>query len=176
MSASDSPSRHVEILYANHHGWLRNWLRRKLGCNDQAADLAHDTFLKVLGMPNALAGVQEPRAYLSTMARRLLIDRVRHQQIEQAYLAELALIADDLPVAPSPEAVLMAIQALQQFSDALAALPAKASEAFLLHYLHEKTQPEIAAHFGISIRMVQKYLAQALLHCHAALTEEPHGR
>ncbi len=173
MSAADSHTEQVEALYSHHHGWLRNWLRRRLGCHDQAADLAHDTFLKLLSARDILPGVHEPRAFLTTMARRLLIDRARHQQIEQAYLAELALIADDLPVAPSPEAVLMAIQALRQFADALAALPAKAGEAFVLHYLHEKTQPEIAAHFGISVRMVQKYLAQALLHCHAALADEP---
>lgn len=36
-------------LYLDHHGWLHGWLRRRLDCTDTAADLAHDTFLRLLG-------------------------------------------------------------------------------------------------------------------------------
>ncbi len=111
----------------------------------------------------------EPRAYLTTTAKRLLIDRTRHQQVERAYLNELALIAETVEGAPSLEAILIALEALKQLSDALQGLPANASEAFLQHYLLDETQPAIAARLGISVRMVQKHLAQALLHCRRAL-------
>ncbi|WP_350649943.1 sigma factor, partial [Pseudomonas sp. HY13-MNA-CIBAN-0226] len=42
------PSNPVEVLYNDHHHWLTGWLRRKLGCPDNAADLAQDTFIRVL--------------------------------------------------------------------------------------------------------------------------------
>lgn len=171
MSSAEIRSLQVETLYQDHHGWLRGWLRKKLGCTEQAADLAHDTFLRVLGAQDALAGLKEPRAYLTTMARHLLIDRARRQRIEQSYLAELALMAETLDGAPSPEAILGAVQALDQISLALQGLSPKAGEAFLLHYLHDETQSEIASRLGVSVRMVQKYLAQALLRCRHLLAD-----
>ena len=40
--------RAMHALYSEHHGWLQNWLRGKLGCAADAADLAQDTFLRIL--------------------------------------------------------------------------------------------------------------------------------
>ena len=35
-------------MYGQHHPWLLRWLRGKLSCTDHAADLAQDTFVKLL--------------------------------------------------------------------------------------------------------------------------------
>ncbi|MBR8653596.1 sigma-70 family RNA polymerase sigma factor [Achromobacter sp. Marseille-Q0513] len=155
----------VAILYADHHRWLQTWLRRRLGDSCAAADVAHDTFLRIIVSRDALLGLREPRAYLATTAKRLLVDRSRRQLIEQAYLQELALAAQSHPGFPSPDEILMAVQALEQIDAALQGLAARPREAFLRHYLEEQTQAAIALDLGVSKRMVQKYLAQALLHC-----------
>ncbi|MRW92932.1 sigma-70 family RNA polymerase sigma factor [Duganella sp. FT80W] len=160
--------RQVEALYADHHGWLQGWLQRKLGCSHGAADLTQDTFLRILNSRDALLGaIQTPRAYLTTTAKRLLVDRSRRQVIEQAYLQKLALIAGSLPGHPSPDEILVALQALEQIGAALDGLAPKPRAAFLRHYLDEHTHAAIAAELGVSTRMVQKYLVQALLHCRA---------
>lgn len=45
MSACEiSPPQTIHALYRDHHGWLHGWLRNRLGCTEQAADLAHDTY------------------------------------------------------------------------------------------------------------------------------------
>lgn len=168
MSAASDPRDPVEEMYTAHQGWLRTWLRRKVGSHDQAADLAHDTFAKVLANRAQVVTIREPRAYLTTLARRLLIDHARHQEVEQIYLAELAKSAQTMDMEPSPEEIHSAVQALRHFSDALTSLSPKVREAFLLHYINELTQPEVAIKLGVSVRMVQKYLAQALLKCQAA--------
>lgn len=154
-------------LYVEHHGWLFGWLRRKLGSADNAADLAQDTFLRILTSRNALLGVREPRAFLVTTAKRLLIDQLRRQQIEDAYLHELSLATAHLAGPPSPEQILDTLQALAQIERALEGLSARARQAFLLHYLDGESQTDIAASLGVSTRMVHKYLVQALMHCHA---------
>ncbi|CAN5651391.1 hypothetical protein BH09PSE5_BH09PSE5_18010 [soil metagenome] len=100
-----------------------------------------------------------------------MVDRARRRRIEQSYLDELALLVDDSGFAPSPQSVLIAVQALEQFSIALDSLAPKARDAFLLHYLDGETQPVVAERLGISVRMVQKHLAQALLRCHQALAD-----
>lgn len=166
MRANESSlQQQVATLYTDHHGWLQAWLRRKLGDTHHAADMAHDTFVRIMASRDALLGIQEPRAYLVTTARRLLVDRSRRQLIEQAYLAELTSLAQTLPGYPSPDQILMAVQALEQISTALDTLPTKVREAFLRHYLQEQSQTDIAIAQGVSKRMVQKYLVQALLHC-----------
>lgn len=163
----------LRALYSDHHGWLLGWLRRKLGCSHHAADVAHDTFLRICSSRDALLGqplaINEPRAYLTTTARHLLANRARRQVIEDAYVAELALAYQQCEGYPSPEQILLAVQALEQISAALDGLASRPRQAFLLHYLDGQSQSEVAAQLGVSTRMVQKYLAQALLHCHVAL-------
>ncbi|NHZ32509.1 sigma-70 family RNA polymerase sigma factor [Massilia rubra] len=171
MSAAESiPQQHaqaVHALYGAHHRWLFGWLRNKLGCAHNAADVAHDTFLRIIASRDALLGVEQPRAWLATTAKRLIVDRARRQALEQSYLAELALLAEVLPCYPSPDETLMALQALDQIGAALQALSAKAREAFLLHYLDQQSHAAIATRLGVSTRMVRKYLVQALLACRA---------
>jgi RNA polymerase sigma factor (sigma-70 family) len=165
-----SLQREIHTLYSDHHGWLLAWLRKKLGCAQNAADVAQDTFLRIITSRDALLEMREPRAYLTTTAQRLLLDRARRQRIEHAYLAELSQLAQTMPVTCSPEQVLTALQALEQISAALDNVAPKAREAFLMHYLEEVPQAEIARRLDVSERMVRKYLVQALLHCRATDT------
>lgn len=166
----------VETLYVDHHGWLHGWLRRRLGDSCVAADLAQDTFLRILASRDALLGIQEPRAYLTTTARRLLVDRSRRQTLEQAYLEQLALAADSLPTQPAPDEILQAVEALEQIRAVLDGVATRPREAFLRHYLDGQTHATIAADLGVSKRMVQKYLVQVLLSCRARCpTMAEHG-
>jgi RNA polymerase sigma-70 factor (ECF subfamily) len=75
----------VESLYHDHHSWLTGWLRRRLGCPDSAADLAQDTFIRVLSAREP-AAIIEPRAFLTTLAKRVLFNHYRRQDLERAYL------------------------------------------------------------------------------------------
>ncbi len=61
------PQQDIEGLYIDHGGWLKGWLRRKLGDACSAADLAHDTFVRLL-TKDALPEIREPRALLTTIA------------------------------------------------------------------------------------------------------------
>ena len=68
MPSNDS----VQTLYSDHHGWLHAWLRSKLGNAADAADLAHDTFVRLLQRREHLQ-LNTPRAFLRTVARGLVI-------------------------------------------------------------------------------------------------------
>ena len=152
----------LHILYSDHHHWLKAWLCRTLGCPHRAADVAHNTFLRVLSGRHTLEGVEQPRAWLTTAAKRLIIDEARRERIEQAYLAELAVASEDASF-PSPEQIFSAVEALMQFSAVLEAAPEKARKAFMRHYIDGDTQAAVAAELGVSSRMVQKYLVQVLI-------------
>lgn len=51
----------IEKLYHDHHGWLFAWLRKKLSCPHHAADIAQDTFTRLLAMSH-LPFLETPRA------------------------------------------------------------------------------------------------------------------
>ena len=84
-----SPHKHVQRLYAEHHDWLFGWLNRRVNNRADAADLAQDTFCRILTSP-ASTPLAEPRAYLLTLARRLTIDLWRTRDVEARYLQALA--------------------------------------------------------------------------------------
>nr|WP_277606552.1 sigma-70 family RNA polymerase sigma factor [Acinetobacter higginsii] len=156
----------VDQLYRNHRGWLHQWLRQKIGNTEQAADLVQDTFIKLLQTRDELLGIKEPRAYLTSIAKNLLIDQVRRKRIEQAYLDGLSQMEYMLDAVASPEDQMQIIQALDQLCKALEDVSAKAQQAFILHYLEGYTHKETAERLGVSTKMIQKYLANCLARCY----------
>lgn len=153
----------IEHLYLEHHGWLQGWLRQRLNNRADAADLAQDTFVRLLQrrQPQPLL---EPRAYLRTVARGLVIDLWRRRDIERVWLETLAqLPAEDIP---SPETSHQAIEALMLIDQMLDALPERARSVFLLAQLEGMPCPQIAARLGVSLSTVERDLARVLRHCY----------
>jgi RNA polymerase sigma factor (sigma-70 family) len=167
VSSTHLPSVHqqVEALYSHHHGWLRGWLGRKLGDSHQAADLAHDTFMRLLAREEALA-LQEPRAFLTTVAQRVLANHWRRQQLERAYLEALASVPPAL--APSEEERAAVLQTLLEVDRLLNGLPLPVKRAFLLSQLDGLSHAEVAEALGISIATVKRHLVKAAGHCQLA--------
>ncbi len=94
---ADKPSHGVVgRLYVEHHAWLTKWLRLRLGNAHEAADLAQDTFERLLRF-RLQDPIQEPRAYLTVVARRLVISRAA---LEQAYAEALAQAPQCYEVSP----------------------------------------------------------------------------
>lgn len=154
----------IAALYADHHGWLQGWLRRKIGDAHQAADLAQDTFIRLLSQPaQAASVVREPRAYLATVAKHLLINHLRRQSLEQAYLQALAVWPE--PEAISPERQLIVLQALQEIDAMLDALAPKVRAVFILSQVEGLSYAEIAQALGVGLRSVKRYMAQAMAEC-----------
>ncbi|MES2821106.1 MAG: sigma-70 family RNA polymerase sigma factor [Pseudomonadota bacterium] len=153
----------LDTLYSDHHGWLQRLLQRHAGCGETAADLAQDTFVRLLGRRQDLGQIDEPRAYLSRIAQGLLANHWRRRDIERAYLETLSQQPEAL--APSPEERYLVVETLCRVDAWLQGLPDKVRRAFLLSRLDDLRYAEIAQILGVSERMVKKYMAQAMLHC-----------
>ncbi len=160
--ACATPSDSLSTLYRDHHGWLAGWLRRKLGNGHDAADLAHDTFLRIIAARNA-AAIEEPRKYLATIAKGLVVDRFRRQSIEAAWLETLA--ARPEPLAISPETRALILETLLAIDRMLDELGPRAREIFLLAQFEGLTYAAIGERLGVSVTTVKKHLARALAHC-----------
>lgn len=168
MSLALAPADSVDALYRNHHGWLHGWLRRKLGCSHQAADLAHDTYVRLIAS-GRLPTAEQSRAYLTQIAKGLVIDLHRRRQLEAAYVDALAQLPE--PLAPSPEARALVIETLVRIDAHLSRLPRPVRETFLLSQFDGLTYSEIAARLAISVATVRKYMLKAIQACYAALDD-----
>ena len=152
----------VNDLYCDHHGWLKGWLRKRLGNSCDAADLAQDTFVRVIKARNALE-IREPRPYLSMVAKGLLVDLFRRRSLEQAWLEALANVPQ--VEQPSLEEQAILLQALLQIDRMLQGLGAKVRQTFILSQFDGLTYPQIAERLNISVRSVNNYMVKAMEHC-----------
>lgn len=157
------PPHEVQSLYSNHHGWLHGWLRKKLGCTHNAADLAQDTFVRVLTKTQPLA-VSEPRAFLATIANGLVVDFHRRRALERAYLDTLAALPE--PQLPSLEARAIVLEALAAIDAMLDGMKPAVRQAFMLSQLDGLSYAEIALQLKVSVRTVNNYMLKALEHCY----------
>jgi RNA polymerase sigma-19 factor, ECF subfamily len=156
----------IERLYVSHRAWLCGWLRRQTRSPERAADLAQDTFCKVMESSTE-ATLHSPRPYLATIARRLLIDDTRRRNVELVFLEAHAAVASG-EAGPCPERIAAAIGELTAIVRELERLSERARRAFLLARLDEMSHAEIAAELGVSKSMVRQYVAKGLLCCYAA--------
>ncbi|MDQ7743955.1 sigma-70 family RNA polymerase sigma factor [Hydrogenophaga pseudoflava] len=165
MATAESAHRHqIESLYVEHHGWLQGWVRRRMACSHDAADVAQDVFMRLLSRQEAVLA-RQPRAFLSTIARGLVIERWRRRELEQAWLETLAALPE--AEAPSPESRLIFLQALIEIDRVLDALKPSWRQAFLLAQLDGLSCPQIAVRLGVSLATAERYVAKALRACYA---------
>jgi len=161
-SSINTAAESIDAIYRAHHGWLLDWFRRRLSGAPCAADLAHDTFVRLM-MTRDAQSIQKPRAFLRTLAHGVVVNHWRRQDIERAWLDALAQRPE--PLAPSPEDRMLALETLCRIDAMLDQLNPKARAAFLLSQLDGMPYADIALQLSVSERMVKKYMSQAMLQC-----------
>lgn len=152
----------IGVLYSEHHGWLQGWLRKRLGCAEQASDLSHDIFIKLL-QQRQTTPLRAPRAYLTSLARNTLVDLYRRRSIEQAYLELLMQRPEACEI--SPEAKHSLIETLVEIDCLLDSLGERSREIFLLAQLDGLSYVEISRRLRISVNTVRKHFIRAMSQC-----------
>lgn len=160
------PPTYIHHLYCSHNGWLRSWLYSKLGCTHRAADFTHDTFIRLL-TKDELPNLNEPRAYLTTVARRILSNHWRRERLEKSYLEVLANQPEKYATSPEEQALLM--EALVEIDRMLDGLPVVVRRAFIYARLDGMAYADIASTLDISVSTVKRYLLRAALQCYFSL-------
>nr|WP_255263469.1 sigma-70 family RNA polymerase sigma factor [Pseudomonas aegrilactucae] len=154
------------FFFSDHHRWLLQHIQKRLRNRADAEDTAAEAFCQLLVARVDPDSIEQPRAFLSTIARRLIFDRHRRRQLENAYLERLSSLPEQL--APSPEEQLLLVEALVAIDRALAGLPAIVKAAFLYSQLDGLSYVEIGRKLELSERTVSRYMKQALRQCYLA--------
>ena len=128
-----------EELYNRHARRLQGFFKRRLGDDaDLAADLMHDTFLRLYAARETYREGRSFRPWLYTIAYNLCKNHRRNQ-----LAFENAAVLDGFSVEP-PDVDLDAAILRDALRDALKRLPEPYAMLFSLHYEEELTVPQIA--------------------------------
>lgn len=161
-------SRLIENLFREHSSWLVTWLSRQTWTVHAPEDIVADVFLSLLTLPN-MASVREPRAMMTTIAKRIIFDARRRKTLQNAY--EDALLTIPEAVDASPEERLIILQALQKVDQVLASLSLRARTAFLMSQIDGMSNKEIAQELNVSLGAVSKYMTQGFSAVYVARLE-----
>lgn len=150
-------------LFLTSYEDFRVRLRRRLGSEELANDVLHETYLRVDRMVDP-PDIAQPSAYLYRMALNIAADR---RQADARLLTgdeieELLQVSDE---ALDPARVVGGQKEIQSLLSALYELPARRRKIFIAARLEEAPHLEISQRFGISTRMVEKEIKAALGHC-----------
>lgn len=169
MATDPIVQQQFQHLYQDHHDWIYSWLYRKLGNENDAADLAHDTFVRVLAR-NQVMELQQPKAYLTTVAKGIMVNWLQRQRIERAY--QEVLLNQDIQEPPSPEQSYLIIESLVEINKLLNELPVLVKQVFLYAQLDGLTYEQIAQKMKLSLSTVKRYMKQAYKQCLLVMLQE----
>lgn len=146
---------------------LLNFLTRQVNDRDAAADLAQESYARVLAVQHSGQAVMDPRALLYRTARNLVVDEHRRALVRRHEDLD-GLAEQEHPLAPAhlqPEEALASLQVVRAYIAAIEALPPRSREAFLLNVFDDCSHREIAQRMGISVSMVEKHIVRGMLAC-----------
>ena len=163
MSAILLSPNQISQLFKNHNSAIVAFLVNRVACPQTAQDLTQETYLRLINK-NEISHDENIVGYLFRIADRLAIDYLRQTRLPRNNLVELS---DDL-ICPQlqPDELNELREQCQIVLDAINAMPNKYRNVFLLRKIDELSYSEIALQLGISEKTVQRYLVNAMLHCH----------
>lgn len=158
LAAGDSEA--LSLLLARYWAPLVSFAAGRLGSLDAAEDLVQEAFVRVWDHREQLRADTSPRAYLYRVLRNLITDDHRRRRLRDRW-AELRRHQPEAEV-PTPALLLEADLLADAARRAIAALPERRRDVFVLAHLHGLSYKEVATALGITRRTVANHMSLAL--------------
>lgn len=153
---------------------LRRFVRTRVGNRQDAEDVIQEAYLRVLRY-SAEHEIENRERLLFSAARNLAVDNRRRQRARERSVEKCAVFASRAGEWPPVDDVVDVWQRLTSVEAAIAQLPPRCREVFLMHRIDGMSYSEIARHLAISVSAVEKHLARACLLIDAKVNGEPDG-
>jgi len=154
----------VQETIRRYHDSLVRFLRQRLRVKEDAVDIAQEAYIRMMQYEGSTK-IHSPASMLFRIAINIANDLGRADAVrrvsEQVPIDGLELASSQ----PSADRQIAASQDLQILYQAIEHLPPKCRQVFLLSRAQRMTYPQIAAHCGISVKMVEKHIGHALAIC-----------
>jgi RNA polymerase sigma factor (sigma-70 family) len=150
----------LKKLLLSRYTHLRRKLERVAGSKDGAHDALQETWLHLETM-SEVGPVANADAYLLRIATNVAIGQYRDERrhLHEGDIDEMFEVPDELA---DPERVVAARLEIDVLKEVLLALPPRRQQILLAARVEGKLNREIAEELGISLRLVEKELSEAL--------------
>lgn len=126
----------------------------------QAEEITHEIFIKIWRTRERLTSIDQPEAYIFTIAARHALDQIRKRLNENRMLQRLS--ASLPPAHNDPEEKLLFKDKEALIQQAIDQLPPQQKSVYLLSRQQGLSYEEIAGELGISPNTVRNHLVKAL--------------
>ncbi len=144
-----------------HEAALVRYLRRCWPNRDDVHDIRQDTYVRAYEAA-ARSLPAAPKAFLFTIARNLMTDRLRRAKVVPIFTMGdfdgSNVLIEDI----SPEREFSGRQALARLAEAFDRLPDRCREAVWLRRVEDLPQKAVAQRMGVSEKTVEKHLAKGV--------------
>lgn len=165
VRASDAD---MDEFYRQHYPEILNMLYKRLGGREEADDLTQEAFARytIAARENR---IDNPRAYLFRVVHNLTIDHLRRTSAARRLFVQHAEPTDIGDKTPSAELRLVQQSEHDRLREAIAKMPPKCRQVFILRKLKGRSYAEIADEMGLSLAAVEKHVVRGLKICRLEL-------
>ena len=143
---------------------LRRYFAKRVPAGD-IDDLVQEVFLRMQSHADG-PPIDHLDRYLFTVAASVLTDQARRRAVRHESAHETFDETHHPTEERSPERVLLDQEALERVVAAIAELPARTRDVFVLHRFEEMTCNAIATQLGVSVSAIEKHVMKALKFLH----------
>jgi RNA polymerase sigma-70 factor (ECF subfamily) len=142
-------------------GMLLQFLRKSSSSAADAEDICQEVYMRIFA--SARKELPNPtKPLLFKVARDLLVDRARRQQVVSIQAVENLEALDVAIDEPGPDRTVIAREELRKLQAALDKLPERYRKPFLMKKIDGLTTREIAVRLGVAEKTVEMYLTEAV--------------
>jgi RNA polymerase sigma factor (sigma-70 family) len=153
-------------LFSESHRALRRYVRRLVTSPAAADDIVQEAFLRTYEHG---ARARTPRALLFSAARNLAVDARRRARVAKTDSLGDLDASGVVPTSDSPETVALADEESRLLREAVERLAPQCRAVFVLRVFHACSYKEIGERLGISVKTVEKHVANGLRETHRYL-------
>lgn len=146
-----------KAIYDTQADNLFDFLLYKCGDKDLAKDLVQEAFVRLWTNCSKVV-YEKAKSYLFTVGSNLFLDDYAHKKVvlEHQKLKTKSITQE------TPEYILEEQEFLKKLNTAIAGLPVKQREVFLMNRIDKKKYKDIAEALDISVKAVEKRMTLAL--------------
>ncbi|WP_235522984.1 RNA polymerase sigma factor [Novosphingobium sp. Leaf2] len=137
-----------------HEARIRRWLARSRLSPEDIDEVMQEAYCRIAMLPS-VDHIDQPVAYMSAIARNLMLRRLKRQQVVVfEAVSEIETWRDDRT--PSPEEQAASRMSYERVMVIIAALPERCRRVVELRKIEGWSQKEIATHLGMTEKAVEK--------------------
>jgi RNA polymerase sigma-70 factor (ECF subfamily) len=150
-----------DTAFETYYVELCEYVLRLVGSAETAQDLVQDLFLRLWNTRGPQDAQRLTRPYLFIAARNSGLKYLRHRRVAEAWIERVS--REEIPAADSPSDLCLRRELEEAAERAIAELPPRCREIFLMRRRDQLSYQEIAERAGVSLGTVKCHMWRAVV-------------